>query len=297
MLYQTNIFAIVGGGKNPKFSPIKVILWDDNEGKILNEFRLKSNIINVKIKKDKIFIICEQEINIYNMDKYNLIETIETCINIKGVFGINSNVFNSIIAYPINPIGYIRIKNYKNSKINTINSFDEIISFISINSNGNLISISSIEGKLIRIFLIENGEFIEEFKRGKEKADINYITFDPLSNYIAVSSNRKTIHIWSLKNTRKIIKEKKFYIEDNEKILPENNSNRLFYFGLFNKDNIKSFAQIRLNDEKSIFSFGPENIIICISYNGKYYQTKFDEIKGGECDIIHEESLYKIKSK
>ena len=295
MLYQTNIFAIVGGGKNPKFSPIKVILWDDNEGKILNEFRLKSNIINVKIKKDKIFIICEQEINIYNMDKYNLIETIETCINIKGVFGINSNVFNSIIAYPINPIGYIRIKNYKNSKINTINSFDEIISFISINSNGNLISISSIQGKLIRIFLIENGEFIEEFKRGKEKADINYITFDPLSNYIAVSSNRKTIHIWSLKNTRKIIKEKKFYIEDNEKILPENNSNRLFYFGLFNKDNIKSFAQIRLNDEKSIFSFGPENIIICISYNGKYYQTKFDEIKGGECDIIHEESLYKIK--
>ena len=295
MLYQTNIFAIVGGGKNPKFSPIKVILWDDNEGKILNEFRLKSNIINVKIKKDKIFIICEQEINIYNMDKYNLIETIETCINIKGVFGINSNVFNSIIAYPINPIGYIRIKNYKNSKINTINSFDEIISFISINSNGNLISISSIEGKLIRIFLIENGEFIEEFKRGKEKADINYITFDPLSNYIAVSSNRKTIHIWSLKNTRKIIKEKKFYIEDNEKILPENNSNRLFYFGLSNKDNIKSFAQIRLNDEKSIFSFGPENIIICISYNGKYYQTKFDEIKGGECDIIHEESLYKIK--
>ena len=295
MLYQTNIFAIVGGGKNPKFSPIKVILWEDNEGKILNEFRLKSNIINVKIKKDKIFIICEQEINIYNMDKYNLIETIETCINIKGVFGINSNVFNSIIAYPINPIGYIRIKNYKNSKINTINSFDEIISFISINSNGNLISISSIEGKLIRIFLIENGEFIEEFKRGKEKADINYITFDPLSNYIAVSSNRKTIHIWSLKNTRKIIKEKKFYIEDNEKILPENNSNRLFYFGLFNKDNIKSFAQIRLNDEKSIFSFGPENIIICISYNGKYYQTKFDEIKGGECDIIHEESLYKIK--
>ena len=255
MLYQTNIFAIVGGGKNPKFSPIKVILWDDNEGKILNEFRLKSNIINVKIKKDKIFIICEQEINIYNMDKYNLIETIETCINIKGVFGINSNVFNSIIAYPINPIGYIRIKNYKNSKINTINSFDEIISFISINSNGNLISISSIEGKLIRIFLIENGEFIEEFKRGKEKADINYITFDPLSNYIAVSSNRKTIHIWSLKNTRKIIKEKKFYIEDNEKILPENNSNRLFYFGLFNKDNIKSFAQIRLNDEKSIFFF------------------------------------------
>ena len=295
MLYQTNIFAIVGGGKNPKFSPIKVILWDDNEGKIINEFRVKSNIINVKIKKDKIFIICEQEINIYNMDKYNLIETIETCINIKGVFGINSNVFNSIIAYPINPIGYIRIKNYKNSKINTINSFDEIISFISINSNGNLISISSIEGKLIRIFLIENGEFIEEFKRGKEKADINYITFDPLSNYIAVSSNRKTIHIWSLKNTRKIIKEKKFYIEDNEKILPENNSNRLFYFGLFNKDNIKSFAQIRLNDEKSIFSFGPENIIICISYNGKYYQTKFDEIKGGECDIIHEESLYKIK--
>ena len=295
MLYNTNIFAIVGGGKNPKFSPIKVILWDDDEGKIINEFRVKSNIINVKIKKDKIFIICEEEINVYNLDNYNLLEIIETCNNIKGVFGINSNVSNSIISYPINPIGYIRIKNYEISKINTIYPFDEIISYISINSNGNLISISSIQGKLIRIFLINNGEFIEEFKRGKEKADINYMTFDLLSNYIAVSSNRKTIHIWSLKNTRKIIKDKNIDFEENEKKLPENNNNRslIDYFGLFHNDNIKSFAQIRLNDEKSIFSFGPENIIICVSYNGKYYLTKFDDKKGGECEIIHEESLYK----
>ena len=295
MLYKTDILAIVGGGKNPKFSPIKVILWDDNEGKIINEFRVKSNIINVKIKKDKIFIICEEEINVYNLDNYNLLEIIETCNNSKGVFGINSNVSNSIISYPINPIGYIRIKNYEKSKINTICSFDEIISYISINSQGNLIAVSSIQGKLIRIFLINNGDFIEEFKRGKEKADINYITFDLLCNYIAVSSNRKTIHIWSLKNTRKIIKDKNIDFGENEKKLPENNNYRLFidYFGLFNNDNIKSFAQIRLNDEKTIVSFGPENILICISYNGKYYQTKFDENKGGECEIIHEESLYK----
>ena len=40
MMYKSNIFGLVGGGKNPKFTPNKVILWDDYQTKILNEFKL-----------------------------------------------------------------------------------------------------------------------------------------------------------------------------------------------------------------------------------------------------------------
>ena len=81
-----------------------------------------------------------------------------------------------------------------------------------------------------------------------------------------------------------------------EEILPENHQSFLKILpgfitgGIFNSD--KSFAQIRLNDEKCIFSFGPENIIVVVSSNGKYYQSKFKDKKGGDCDIIYEESLY-----
>ena len=29
MTFKSNIFGLVGGGKNPKFTQKKVILWDD----------------------------------------------------------------------------------------------------------------------------------------------------------------------------------------------------------------------------------------------------------------------------
>ena len=62
MMYTKSIFALVGGGKTPKYTPNKVILWDDYQAKVLNEFKLASSVINLKLKKDKIIIVCEQRI-------------------------------------------------------------------------------------------------------------------------------------------------------------------------------------------------------------------------------------------
>ena len=53
MLYRSNILALVGGGKNPKFTPNKVILWDDHQSKVISELRFNSYVKNVKLKKDK----------------------------------------------------------------------------------------------------------------------------------------------------------------------------------------------------------------------------------------------------
>ena len=42
MLYNTNLLALVGGGKNPVYPPNELILWDEKEGKEIGRIKLKT---------------------------------------------------------------------------------------------------------------------------------------------------------------------------------------------------------------------------------------------------------------
>jgi hypothetical protein len=53
MLNKCNLIALVGGGNNPKFEPSKVVIWDDNQTKVITELKFKTNVRNVKLKKDR----------------------------------------------------------------------------------------------------------------------------------------------------------------------------------------------------------------------------------------------------
>ena len=54
MLKKTNILALVGGGKSPQFPPNKIIIWDDHQGKIISKFRFNENVINDRLRNDRI---------------------------------------------------------------------------------------------------------------------------------------------------------------------------------------------------------------------------------------------------
>lgn len=122
MLYRSNILAFVGGGKNPKYTPNKVILWDDHQSKVISELRFNSYVKNVKLKKDKynsyftfinrIIVVCETKIYVFTYISFNNIDTIETYENPKGIIAVNSDSKITVLAYPDKTKGYVRIKAY-----------------------------------------------------------------------------------------------------------------------------------------------------------------------------------------
>lgn len=53
MLYRSNIFALIGGGRNPKKSLNKVMFWEDNQKKIIGEMTFKLDVKSVKMRQKK----------------------------------------------------------------------------------------------------------------------------------------------------------------------------------------------------------------------------------------------------
>ena len=293
MMYKSNIFGLVGGGKNPKFTPNKVILWDDYQTKILNEFKLTSSVINLKLKKDKIIIVCEQRIYVYSMDKYKLIETIETVKNEVGCLGINSDPNFTVMGYPISPEGFLKVKYYEKSKELEINAHNSLIMCIGINSDGSLVATACDNGHVIRVFCILNGQFIEEFRRGKDKALITNISFDEYSNWMGICSDKGQVQIFSMGSVWQKVKEsgaERKKLPPNQIQLPKNDSS--IFKGVFKMSNAdKCFAKIKIEEQQAICAIYNNFDIIAITSTGKYYFSQINPAKGGFCTVIKTEDL------
>ena len=294
MLNESNIFCLVGGGKSPKYAPNKLYIWDDIQGKEVLEYRFNSFVKNSKIKKEKLFIICNEEIIIIDLiDSMDIIETIKTCDNIYNACSISNEPEKYIFAWPDVNIGYIEIKNFKNdddflineNKQYHIKAHQNLVEIIEINFKGTKFASASNKGNLIKVFSIFDGNLIHEFRRGTEQAIIYNISFDLNDTLLVVSSNRPTVHLFAL---NKDIQNSKSMFNGISKILGVGKILQSEW----------SFAQIKVpSDYKSIVSiFGKDNKIIFVNYQGKYITAVYNYNRDSsvDCKITKNVSIFKV---
>jgi WD40 repeat protein len=288
MLDRCNILALVGGGKNPKYAPNKVILWDDAQEKVISELRFTSYIKNIKLKRNKIFIVCQIKIYVFTFENFTNIDTITTHDNPKGIIGISQSGNNNIIAYPDPKSGSVTIKNYDNQATTTISAHQSPIACLSMNRDGSLLATASVKGTLIRIYRTSDSMLIQELRRGSEKAEIYSIAFDINSKYLACSSDRGTIHIFVLKN-----EENNNNNEERKENLKSAIGSFLSFFNVKNEylNSEWSFAQFKIPSTKAIVAFASDNTIIVITAEGKYFQANFDTKVGGNCTKLQEKNI------
>ena len=203
MMFRSNIVALVGGGERPKYATNKVMFWNDMRQEIIGELSFKTYIKAVKLTKDRVVVVLETRVYVYKFDDLRLVDAIETSPNPQGLVALNLDPDSAVpvLAVPDkNNRGHVLVKFYK------VNTYQEIkikahqvaVTAICLNYSGALLATASEKGTLIRIFSTESSDPLQELRRGAEKAEIHSISFDRQSQWLACSSDRETIHIFSV---------------------------------------------------------------------------------------------------
>ena len=80
-----------------------------------------------------------------------------------------------------------------------IPAHDSPLAAITFNPSGTKLATASERGTVIRIFSVQDGTRLMEFRRGvKRCAHVYSLAFSQDSDYLALSSNTETIHIFKL---------------------------------------------------------------------------------------------------
>jgi WD40 repeat protein len=67
---------------------------------------------------------------------------------------------------------------------------------IALTAQGHLLATASEKGTLIRIFSTADKTCLQETRRGSDRAEITCLQFDKTSKWLAVSSDKQTIHLF-----------------------------------------------------------------------------------------------------
>lgn len=289
MLFRCNILALVGGGSHPQYPPNKVMIWDDHLGRCIGELSFRAAVCGVRLRSDRIVVVVEQKIFVYNLVDLKLVHQIETFLNPKGLCAVSHLSDSLVLACPGLHKGQIRVEHYAQKKTKFISAHDSRIACFALTLDGQLIATASTKGTLIRIFDTNQGTLLQEVRRGANAAEIYSLAFSSTAQWLAVSSDKGTVHVFSLKVNSSIPQNEKSQNSSNSDaaVTPSNSSRSFIKFkGVLPKyfNSEWSVAQFHLQEGTHYtVAFGQQkNTVIILGMDGSFYRCQFDPAQGGE---------------
>eukprot|EP01104_Vermistella_antarctica_P016841 TRINITY_DN5842_c0_g1_i1.p1 TRINITY_DN5842_c0_g1~~TRINITY_DN5842_c0_g1_i1.p1 ORF type:complete len:363 (-),score=82.25 TRINITY_DN5842_c0_g1_i1:66-1154(-) len=292
MLFRCNILAIVGGGRNPRYPPNKVMIWDDYQNKCIAELEFRSEVKGLKLRRDRIVVVLEKKVYVYNFADLQLVDQIETSYNPKGLCALSPDANNTVLACPGEKPGHVHVELYDKKVTQVIQAHSNALTQIALNLEGTLLATASDKGTLIRVFNTSTAQQLREFRRGADRAEIYSIAFNPTSSFLCVSSDKSTIHIYAIDKIDGHDQNPQGAPPDQQQqgLLPgDEPSNRQSSFSFMKNvlpgyfGSLWSFAQFRVPESRCICTFGSDkNSVIVVCADGSFFRYVFDPIKGGE---------------
>ncbi|XP_028780899.1 autophagy-related protein 18a [Neltuma alba] len=287
MLFRCNILAFVGGGFDPAYAINKVMIWDDHQSRCIGELSFRSEVKGVRLRRDRIVVVLVQKILVYNFDDLRVLHQIETIANPKGLCEVSHVSGPMVLVCPGLQKGQVRVELYASRRTKFITAHNSRIACFALTQDGRLLATASSKGTLVRIFNTMDGSLLQEVRRGADRAEIHHLAFSPTAQWLAVSSDKGTVHVFGLKVDSGLLGHRGSQsTSESNPTSPSSVSSLSFIKGVLPKyfTSEWSVARFRLNEGLQYnVAFGHQkNTIVILGMDGSFYRCKFDPMTGGE---------------
>ncbi|WPK23259.1 hypothetical protein PUMCH_000494 [Australozyma saopauloensis] len=237
MLYTTSLLAVVALGDEPGSLPRKLKIINTRRSATICDLIFPSTILLVRLGVRRMVVLLELQIYIYDVATMTLLHTIETSPNVNRLCALSNNTDEdgaSLLAYPSPPktvthesllVNGINTNGGLNLAQNNILSvsnapnrvgdaiiFDLIslqplavieahkaaLSAMCLSNDGTLLATASDKGTIVRVFNVQTGVKLYQFRRGTYPTKIYSLIISLDNRYVVATSSSGTVHIFRL---------------------------------------------------------------------------------------------------
>lgn len=172
------------------------------KGTEICNYSYSNTILAVKLNRARLVVCLEESLYIHNIRDMKVVHTIrDTPPNPSGLCALASDSDHCYLAYPGSArVGEVQIFDAVNLRAQTmIPAHDSPLAAIAFSPSGCEVATASEKGTVIRVFSVQDGSKLFEFRRGvKRCVSIASLSFSTCAKYLCCSSNTETVHIFEL---------------------------------------------------------------------------------------------------
>jgi len=196
-LFSSSLLALVSLS-----SPRRLRVCHFKKGTEICQYSYSNTILAVKLNRARLVVCLEEALYIHNIRDMKVLHTIrDTPPNPRGLCALSINSDNCFLAYPgSTTTGEVQLFDAFNLQAKLmIPAHDSSLAAIAFSPSGSKLATASERGTVIRVFSVTDGSKLLEFRRGvKRCAHVYSLAFSQDSEFLALSSNTETIHIFKL---------------------------------------------------------------------------------------------------
>ncbi|KAF8505957.1 WD40-repeat-containing domain protein [Russula emetica] len=207
-MHCSSLLFLVGGGRDPRYPPNKVIFWNESLGKEVAELEFREKVRGLACRRGWLAVALRRRVVVFeigeSVKRYGEWDTYD---NSRGVIAIATGAYSTLLAAPGRQPGHVQLIHLPpcpppvpptKHPHSVIVAHNTAITTLAVTPSGKLLATTSVRGTLVRVWDTATGKQTRELRRGSDQAEIYGVAFRPDEAEICVWSDKGTIHVFSL---------------------------------------------------------------------------------------------------